>query len=353
MIDTFVDVDFDVHHRLEDLLVGTHHGFVESVSSGYGEGIGRGINNMGCSVLEDESGIDDGVAGLWAFGAGLEESFTNCCDVLGRYVGSYDFTDELISGLVAMRIDGFDVSDDSGVLTGTTWLFFMEIIEWVSLEDGLTIVNTGLSGFAFDAKLSSDSFDVDLKMELTHTTDYHFLGLSIDVDAEGRVFSFEFGESFLEFGGGIRFGRFDGETHDGIGHKHAGASGGEAVIGNWEGISCGALDTKESEDITCLDLLDLLHVVGMHFNHSRNFNFFPQFIIPDELSSFEFTLIDPNVGQLSEPGLFQFENIAYKRFFLVGGELDGLLGFFIFADEEAGVDFLGRRREVFKHTVES
>ena len=73
----------------------------------------------------------------------------------------------------------------------------MQIVKNTSLSDGFTIIDARLTSFTFHIKLSSDSLDIDLKMQLTHTADHHFLSLFVDVDAEGRVLSFELRKSLF------------------------------------------------------------------------------------------------------------------------------------------------------------
>ena len=105
-------------------------------------------------------------------------------------------------------------------------------------------------------------------MELAHAADYHFFGLFVHADSEGRVFSFELGKGLFQFGCALGFGGFKGEGHDGVGHEHALTAHWEAVVGLGQGVSSGALDSKYCKDIPSLDLLRFLHIIGMHFNDS-------------------------------------------------------------------------------------
>ena len=147
---------------------------------------------MGGSILEDHSGVNDGVSGLRPFDAGLMESFSNGVDVLRGNVGSRNSALELIFGLVAIGINRLYKPNNSSVLTGSSRLFFVQIVETVPLGDGLPIVDTGLTCFALYSVLSFYSFDVDLKVELAHAADDHFFCFFVDVDEESGVFPFEF-----------------------------------------------------------------------------------------------------------------------------------------------------------------
>lgn len=68
----------------------------------------------------------------------------------------------------------------------------MKVVKTLSLSDGLSVIDTGLACFAIDLELTFYSFDVDLKVQLSHSAYYHFLGLFVDVCEEGGVFSSEF-----------------------------------------------------------------------------------------------------------------------------------------------------------------
>ena len=147
---------------------------------------------MSGTIFKNHSCVNDWISSLWSFYASFMESFSDSTNVLRRYASSCNFIDKLVSGLVSIRIDWFDVSNNSSILSSTSRLFFMEIIERMSLSDGLSIVDSWLSCFAFDSILSFDSFDVDLEMELSHATDDHFLCLFVYIYEEGGILSFEF-----------------------------------------------------------------------------------------------------------------------------------------------------------------
>jgi len=86
-------------------------------------------------------------------------------------------------------------------------------------------------------ELSADSFNVDLEMELSHTTDDHLFGLFIDIDGKSWIFSLEFRQCFFEFDCAVVFGGFDSETHDGVGDKHTLASDWETVVSLGKSVS--------------------------------------------------------------------------------------------------------------------
>lgn len=197
LVDVLVDVDFDVHQGLEDLLVGTDHCLVEGITSGNSECIGRGIDNVGGSVFEDETSVDDWVSGLRAFENNIVEGLANCSHVLWWNVGTNNFTDKLIAGFISFRIDWLNVPNDSGILTSSSRLLLMQIIEILPLSDGFPVIDSRLTSCALHSKLSSDPLDIDLKMQLSHSTDDHLLGFLVNIDGECRILSFEFRQSLF------------------------------------------------------------------------------------------------------------------------------------------------------------
>ena len=251
---------------------------------------------MSGSVFQNKSGVDDWVTCLWSFLHDLMEGLADCSYILWWDIGSNNFAYELAGSFFSSWINGLDVSHNSGVLTCSSRLFFMEVVETLTLKDSFSVVDAGLAGCALNSEFTTDTFNVDLKMQLSHTADNHLLTLLIYVHAEGGVLSLELGEGFLEFGSSIRFGRFDRETHNGVGHEHTLASDWVTVIGLGERVSCGAVDSEYGEDISGFDFLNFLHVIGVHLDQSRYFNFLTEFVVPNKLSSFEFSLIHSHIS---------------------------------------------------------
>ena len=63
-----------------------------------------------------------------------------------------------------------------------------------------------------------------------------------------------------------------------------------------EGLPGGALNAEDGENIAGFDFCDVFHLVSMHFNHSADFEFFVQFVIPDALTFFQLSLINSDVS---------------------------------------------------------
>jgi hypothetical protein len=67
-----------------------------------------------------------------------------------------------------------------------------------------------------------------------------------------------------------------------------------------QSLTSRALNAKDGKNITSLNFIYLLHVISMQFDHSADFEFLADFLIPQELSFFKFSLIDSNISELSE-----------------------------------------------------
>lgn len=116
------------------------------------------------SVFKDKSGVDDWVASLRAFLASFVEGFADSSDKFRRNICSNNFIYKLVSSLIATRIDRFNVSDDSCILTCTTRLLFVQVIKTMPLSDSFPVVDAWLAGLAINSKLSFYSLDVNLKV---------------------------------------------------------------------------------------------------------------------------------------------------------------------------------------------
>jgi hypothetical protein len=62
---------------------------------------------------------------------------------------------------------------------------------------------------------------------------------------------------------------------------HARAADCVGDVGLGQGLSGGALHAEDGEDVTRGDLLDVLHLVGVHFYHAGDFEFLLDFVVPD------------------------------------------------------------------------
>lgn len=152
---------------------------------------------MSGSIFKDKSCVDDGVTCLWPFLYNLMKGFSYCSDILRWYICADHFADEFICSFFTSWINGLDVTYNSCVLASTSRLFFVEVIEVMSLEDSFSVVDAWLAGGALYSEFTANTFNVDLEVQLTHTTDDHFFALFINIDTEGWIFPFKFRKCFF------------------------------------------------------------------------------------------------------------------------------------------------------------
>lgn len=91
-------------------------------------------------------------------------------DVLRWNVTTHDDVLEIeVLARLRVLLHGLDVTNDTTVLTSTTTLLLVRIVEVSALVDGFAVSDTGLASGTFHVVLAAHTFNVDLKMEFTHT----------------------------------------------------------------------------------------------------------------------------------------------------------------------------------------
>jgi hypothetical protein len=154
---------------------------------------------MGGSVLQDVPDIDDWVSGLRSFIDELVEGFLHSSDIFWWNRSSHNFIHKLAFRLPVLALrNGLNIPSDSSVLTSTSCLFFMKIVEMGFLTDGFTIVDPRRTHYDIHSELSFHPFNVDLKMKLSHPTDDDLLRLFVNGDRESWILSLEFRQGFAE-----------------------------------------------------------------------------------------------------------------------------------------------------------
>jgi len=116
---------------------------------------------------------------------------------------------------------GAECALNLGVLTGTTSLFFVSVIEFNTLSDCFTVFHLRRAGFNNGLELTLHAFNVNLKVKLTHTTDDGVSGFIIMMSAEGGIFAGETTQSLGHVVGGLVISRFHSQTDHGLGNVHA------------------------------------------------------------------------------------------------------------------------------------
>jgi len=137
---------------------------MESITSGNCKSICRRIYYVGRSIFKYKTCVDDGVSSLWTFLYNLVESFANCSDELWRNISSHDFANKLVSCFISFWINRLGITNYSSVLSCTTCLLLVQIVEVLFLQNGLSVIHTGLTSLALNTKFPLYSLDVNLQM---------------------------------------------------------------------------------------------------------------------------------------------------------------------------------------------
>lgn len=152
---------------------------------------------MCCSIFQNISDSDDRVTSLGSFLGKFHKRFFNSSDILRWNGCSNDFVDKLATGFTFLFFffvdNGLNIANNLSVLSSTTRLFFMQIIEIRFSSDGFPVVDSRMADCYINSELSFDSFNVDLEMELAHPADDDLFCLFVHICSKGRIFSLEFG----------------------------------------------------------------------------------------------------------------------------------------------------------------
>ncbi|GJC84417.1 hypothetical protein ColLi_07255 [Colletotrichum liriopes] len=329
---------------LEDLAAGLVEGLAEGHLRGQVEGEIGGIRDVGGTVVDDHLGADDLVAQERALVGGLLEALGAGGDVL---VGDGAADDLGLEGVLLRVLKGLDPAGDAGVVTGTATLSAEEEVVVGLAGDGLAVGDAGLAGLAVDLVLTAQALDIDLEVELAHARDDGLLRLLVDVQAEGGVLSLEAVHGLGEVVGVAGALGLDGQRHDSVGDEHGGHCVGQVAVG--EGVSGGAVDAEDGADLAGADLVDVLHLVGVHAHDAGDADLLVGAGVEEVGALAELALVDADVGELAVVVLLELEGEADEGERVVGHQLDG--GLVALLVEGLVLD-LGRVREVIADGVE-
>ena len=93
-------------------------------------------------------------------------------DVLGGNVSSHNDTLELkIFTRLWILLHRLDVSNYASILSRTSGLLLVCIVELCALRDGLAIGNARFASCTFNVVLTSHTLNIDFKVKLSHARD--------------------------------------------------------------------------------------------------------------------------------------------------------------------------------------
>ena len=150
---------------------------------------------MSLSISKHVADTDNGVASLGALLRALMERLLDGRDVLVGHVVTSSGVLEHAAQFCIFIIDGvvarLHVSNNSSVLSSTSGLFLVQIVELGFGSDSLTVVDGRVTNDEVDVILTLHALAVDEQMELTHTRDDDLLTLLILLHHKSGVFSLE------------------------------------------------------------------------------------------------------------------------------------------------------------------
>lgn len=309
-----------LHQRLEDLAARLGEGLAEGHLGGQVEGVVGGIGDVGLAVVDDHLGADDAVAQqgalfareLEALGAGGQE-----------LVGDVPADDLALVVVLLGLVVGLDVAGHAGKVAGAAALALEQVVEVGAAGDGLAVGDAGLARDALRLVLALQALDVDLEMQLAHAGDDGLFALGVDVDAEGRVLALESVHRLAEIVGVAGALRLDGQGHDGVGDEHGRHGVGETAVG--KGIAGGTVDAEHGADLTGTDLVDILHLVGVHADDAGDAHLLVGSRVVQVGALAQRSLVDTDVGKLTVVVLLELEGESDKRQRVVGDQRNRLL----------------------------
>lgn len=292
-------------------------GLVEDLSEGHlgslGEGkIGR-IGHVGGTVVDHHLGADDLVSQEGTLLAAKLETLTTGRDELVRN----DTTHDLVLKGIGLRVSvGLDPATNPGVVTGAAGLPLEQVVKVGAPRDGLTVGHTRLARDAVDLVLTAEALDVDLEVELAHARDDGLLTLLVHEETEGGVLALEAVHGLGEVVGVGGLLGLDGQRHDSVRHEHGRHGVGQVAVG--EGVAGGAVDAKHGADLTGANLVDILHLVGVHAHDTGDADLLVGARVEEVGALPQGALVDADVGELAVVVLLELEGEADERQRVVG-----------------------------------
>ena len=188
------------------------------------------------------------------------ESLVTRWDVFCRNSTTLDFIYKYVvwSWFIWILADcRFDITCNTSILTGTTSLLLVCIVEVCSLTDSFSVSDFWLTYSYFSLVLSLHSLDVYIQVKLSHTLDDSLVRLWVYICLECRVFLCKSVESLGHVVCSLLVNRSDGKRDNRIWNEHTC----HGVVERWitESITACTVDTKQSCNLTAACLRDIFH----------------------------------------------------------------------------------------------
>ncbi|KAH3669422.1 hypothetical protein OGAPHI_001543 [Ogataea philodendri] len=299
------------HHNVHDWFqhngLGTHKRLFERELRGSLERQLRRVHHVSLTIVNQHVHSQNTRARQWTLLDALVESLLTGQQILLWDLTSNNLGLEVIdepdivlgSGSHVLRIahgGGLELSHHLGVLTGTSRLLLVGVLERSRAQNGFSVRNAWPAHCAVHVVLTAHSLDVDLQMELAHSADDGLLGVLVVVDSESRVFFLEPVHSFREIHrvGGLRCDRQRNNSIRNVHRRH-----GVVDLAVGEGISRRAVDTERCADFSSSGLVHVLHVVRVHSHEPGNLDLLARLDVGDHHAFLQTALVNTQLLTLT------------------------------------------------------
>lgn len=156
---------------------------------------------MSSPILKHITEVNHRVTRKWSLIHQIIKGLLHCSYILWWDARARHIIYEFVAGLLIIGdLDGLYIADHTSVLTSSTRLLLVQVVEICLAADGFTVVDAWCTDLNVQAEFTTHTLRVDLQVELSHSADDDLLRLLIDTHAEGGILALELGECFLEFG---------------------------------------------------------------------------------------------------------------------------------------------------------
>lgn len=155
---------------------------------------------MGLPISQHVLNTNHWVPGLRPFLSDFMERLLYGRDVFIGYVLTFSLVYELASQIRVFTVEVLRrrlyVPDYLSELASTTRLLLVQVVESGFVEDGLSVVDSGVAYLEVDVVLSLHALAVDEQVQLSHAGNDDFFVFGVLLDDEGWVFTLESVQSF-------------------------------------------------------------------------------------------------------------------------------------------------------------
>src|SRR5690606_31184922 len=164
---------------------------------------------------------------------------------------------------------GPDFEHNIGKFTATTRLFLVDLLMINILGECFLVSNLGSALVNLYLEFTSESVDNNLEVQFTHTAEDGLTGLLVGMHTKSRILFDEFSDSHAELVSVGLFLRFNSVADNGLGEDHRFENNLALLVAK----SISGFDILKSDDrsdITCLEAFDLVLLIRVHLEDTRD-----------------------------------------------------------------------------------